>query len=1250
MSILSHDCVPVNAAKPGIDGVTAAPEALLHPPAKFPVVCVGASAGGLAAFGELLAALPDDTGMAFVLVQHLAAQHVSCLAQLLAKETHLPVVEATEGQLLQPDHVYVIPPSVDMALVEGALRMTPRLIEHGLHLSIDFFMHSLALDRGSRAIGVVLSGTGSDGTVGLSDIRGAGGIAFVQDPASAESAEMPASAIAHGHSDFTLTPTEIAHELGVISHHPYLGNTFPVVDGDLFRNEPDDYAAVIEALRQTSNIDFSLYRASTIKRRIQRRMTLRRVPSITTYAATLSGDDAETKALLKDVLINVTSFFRDKVVFEAVKHLVFPHITKEGIETPIRIWVVACSTGQEAYSLAIELIEHFAAGTINRLIQIFATDISDASLATARAGVYPLSIEAEVSPERLRRHFTKVTGGYRINKSIRDLCIFARHDITTDTPFSKIDVITCRNVLIYLTPVLQARVILTFCYTLVPSGFLVLGTSETIGRSTDLFEAIDAKHRVYMKKAGACRVHPPMLSANRPAAEVPAVTHARAPSLTDLQRAADRIVLGRYAPAGVLVDSNLNILQFRGKSASFLDPAQGQASLNLLKMVPQSLAMELARAIDEAKRKNLTVHRRGIRLRTDDRLREIDLEISLVRLPGSSEPAILVLFGESEGTSPKSGASANDLPEPGESNPDAREFALLKLELATANEYQLSLIEANNAINDELRSVNDEAVSGNEELRCTNEELQTAKEEVESANEELATLNEELGHRNQELSHLSDDLTNLLEGINLPVVMLDDDMRIRRVSGPTAKILHLGATDLGHQIRVLDHGLAGTCLQAAMAEVMRTHVAKEVEVRDDRGHWYSMRVSPYRTETGGVTGTVATYIDIDEVKRSQEYLRKSWDTAKAIIETAHNPLLVLDANLLVHTANRAFCKGFNLSQEAVLGQHIYRLADGGWDIPELRQVLDEILRVGGAREDVELIHAFPQLGRRTLIINARSIDGTELGATMIVLAIADVTEQQRVNNELKTTSIELLRSNAELGQFAYVASHDMQEPLRMVSMYATLLQSRYEAQLDTRGQHLLKQVTDGARRMQQLIRDILSYAHIDQPIAFDDVDCNAVVAQVQEGLAGLIDDSKAVITVDQLPLVHGNAVLLARVFQNLIANGVKFRVPGTIPHVKVSAERQGNQWWISVSDDGIGIAPAHHEQIFKVFQRLHSREEYEGSGIGLAVCRKIIHRHGGEIHIESSGSGGTTVRFSVDVNARLGDDHSSAGLATPTGS
>lgn len=1219
------------------ENVTAPTDTIADPhldtaPTTFPVVGIGASAGGLVAFREFLSRLSNDSGMAFVLVQHLAPQHESQLVPLLAKNCTLPIVEANDGMVIQPNHVYIIPPNADLALTNGTLRLTPRGETHGLHLTIDFFLRSLARDCANRAIGVVLSGTGSDGTLGLAEIKSVGGITFAQDPASAEHAGMPASAIAYGCADFVRTPEEIAAELIAISRHVYLRSDQTKPDTDPFPQDQASYAAVLSALKEESHIDFTLYRDTTIKRRILRRMALRSVTTLPDYLRTLTEDENEITILLKDVLINVTSFFRDAAVFEAVRTLVFPRLTHpKGNDNLIRLWVVACSTGQEAYSLAIELIEHFDHESNRRPIQIFATDISESSLVTARAGIYPATIENEVSPERLRRHFTRVPEGYRVNKSVRDMCVFARHDVTTDIPFSKIDLISCRNVLIYLTPALQARVIPTLFYTLNPGGFLVLGSSETVGRAADLFDTIDAKHRVYVKRAGVTRVNPPPIPNGRRVAEDTPVAAARPPSVADLQRAADRIIMNRYAPAGVLVDSDLNIIQFRGKTAPFLEPTQGQASLNLLKMVPHGLAQELTKAIAEAKAQNTTLRRRGVRVRDGQRLRDIDVEVSLVRLPGLTEPAILILFEES--TAP---VVQVDAPATASGTPSAGDYAQLRQELAAANDYQQSLSDENNAINDELRFAHDEAVSSNEELRCTNEELQTAKEEIESANEELGTLNEELRNRNLELTHLSNDLSNLLDGMALPVLMLDADLRIRRISGPTPDILHLSTTDLGRQVRGLDLGFTGPALDETVDEVIASRTSKAVETRDRSGRWYSLRVTPYRTEGDLITGAVATYIDIDVVKRIQESLRKSGDAAIAIVETVRDPLLVVDAELRIHTANRAFTRVFSIPREKCLGQLLPHLGDGLWDIPELKRLFDGILNGGDALDDFAITHTFPGMGRRTMLLNARLLEGTEDNAPMIVLVIADVTERVRMTEELKSIALDLKRSNAELEQFASIASHDLQEPLRTIRSFATLLQERLGDKLVGRDREFMEHVVSGVKRMQELVKAILYYSEVGhQGITAELIDAGEIARLVVANLEDKITKVGATVTIHHLPMVLADATLLTQLLQNLVSNGIKFRARDRVPTIAIGSIEQADEWVLSVSDNGIGIRPQDQGRIFNLFQRAHSGTDYPGTGIGLATCKKIIERHGGRLWLESTPDIGTTFFLSLPKVANV---------------
>ena len=621
----------------------------------FPVVGIGASAGGLKAFTLLLSHLPEKTGMAFVLVQHLDPVHESQLADLLSKATLLPVTEVMDGMAVEPDHVYVIPPNVNLAIAQGVLRLTPRGQAHVPHLPVDVFFRSLAKDRQSQAIGIVLSGTGSDGSLGLAEIKAAGGITFAQDEDSPEYPAMPQSAAAGGCVDFVLPPDQIARELAQIGQHPYLRPT-PAIQGEA--EAEAEFEKVLGRLRGATGVDFREYRQTTIKRRIARRMALHKQDSLADYMRLLQSDPTEIEALYRDMLINVTSFFRDPEVFERLKTAVFPEIIKgKSPEIPVRIWVPGCSTGQEAYSLAMAMLEFLDQKAVQPAIQIFGTDINDeAAVEKARPGIYAPSIEAEVSPGRLQRFFTKVEGGYRISKTIRDLCVFARQDVTADPPFSRLDLVSCRNLLIYLSPSLQQRIIPTFHYALNPGGFLLLGPSETVGKLSDLFAPVDRPHNIYCKSASLTRPHPYLIGGNYPP-KSPAVTSVpaeRVAALVDMRKEADRVILGRFAPAAVLIDENLEILQFRGQTAPYLQPPTGQPTHNILKMARDSLFLELRSVIDEARTQNATARRENVRVQDEHRARLVHLEATPIQRVGSPQRCFLVLFMEAE--TPPAGA------------------------------------------------------------------------------------------------------------------------------------------------------------------------------------------------------------------------------------------------------------------------------------------------------------------------------------------------------------------------------------------------------------------------------------------------------------------------------------------------------------------------------------------------------------------------------------------------------------------
>lgn len=825
----------------------------------FPVVGIGASAGGLEAFTELLQALPSDTGMAFVFVQHLDPKHVSLLTELLQRHTSMRVQEAVHGCKIEPNQLYVIPRNTHMSLVRGVLTLTPRHMAASPHMPIDPFLRSVATDQKSKAIGVILSGNASDGTLGMMAIKAEGGITFVQSTETAKHDGMPRAAIAAGCVDFILPPKEIARELARLGRHPYTGPAQPAVENVILPDTPDGMGRVLGLVRKSTGVDFSYYKTSTIRRRILRRMALRRIEALDGYIAKLRSDPTELPALYEDMLINVTQFFRDPEVFEHLKTSVFPKILpRADTSGSIRIWVPGCSSGEEVYSLAMVLLEFLDERKHEIGIQIFGTDISERSLEKARSGVYPPSIVHDVSPERLRRFFTKVDSSYQISKRVREMCVFAKQNLVKDPPFSKLDLISCRNVLIYLGPALQKRVIPIFHYALKPDSFLLLGTSETIGAFGELFTAVDKKSKLYERRLSARQPlefpREEALADREPARRIQDWNEA------DLLREADRIVLGKYAPPGVIVDDDLNIVQFRGHTSLYLESAPGMASLNLLKMAREGLATELRNAMLKVRKDNLAVRREGLRIRRDLGFLNLNIEvIPFNKVPGRG-PRYLVLFEEAGGEPVAESVRKAKRPKVSATE---REVSQLRRELAATREYMQSVIEEHESSNEELRSANEEIQSSNEELQSMNEELETAKEELQSSNEELNTVNEELNTRNLQIAQAGNDLLNLLSNVNIPIVMLDNNLRIRRFTPVTQRLLNLIPSDVGRPISDINMQLQLPKIDKVLEEVIRTLTPQTLEAKDLGGRSYSVRVRPYRTEDNKIDGVVLVVVDVE---------------------------------------------------------------------------------------------------------------------------------------------------------------------------------------------------------------------------------------------------------------------------------------------------------------------------------------------------------------------------------------------------
>ena len=987
---------------------------------EFPIVGIGASAGGLEALSELLQHVPEKTGMAFVAVQHLDPTHGSMLQEILSRTTKMPVMEVTDRVKVEPDHLYVIPANTNMVIQDGVLRLGARTLTRGIHMPVDQFFSSLAAQRGSRAIGVILSGTASDGTEGCRAVKAAGGITFAQTEDSAKYRSMPHSAIASGCIDFVLEPKAIAKELTRIGRHPY------VMGAALPKHEETSVAAgsdlekLLRQLRAATGVDFSFYKQTTLQRRIKRRIVVHHLANMKEYLRYVESNPAELDELYRDILIHVTGFFRDKEAFEALRNEVFPSLVKNRKldESPIRIWVPGCSTGEEVYSIAISLLEFLwesarkeSWGVVaNKALQIFATDISETALDVARAGLYTESAVADVSPERLARFFIKIDGGYQINKSIRDMCIFARQDVTRDPPFSNLDLVSCRNLLIYLGPVLQKRVVPIFHYALKPNGFLMLGGSESLGPFTDHFNLIDKKYKIYRKKEGAARLITLFTGGEYipHRLEQPRSQPSRTTPLP-VDKEVERILLSRFSPPAVIVNKDMEIVHFRGRTGAYLEPAAGQPTFSLSKMAREGLSVELRAAISKAKKENTAVRAEGVQVRSNGTVAEVNLEVVPIQAQDSHERLYLVVFENvlsrpaaqkpGKGAEPKSGATAP-------------EVERLRRDLAQVREQFQSLIEDHETTVEEYRSANEEVLSANEELQSTNEELETAKEELQSSNEELTTLNEELQNRNIELAQTNNDLVNLLANVNMPIIMIGNDLRIRRFTPPAQLLLNLIPADLGRRLGDLKPNLEVDDLEHVVRETVYGAVLREQEVKQKNGPWYLMRVRPYKTWDNKIDGAVISFQDIDTFKKK---VRETTSLVDALIESARESVLILDQNLLVTVANPAFYRTFQVSREETEGHFLYELGNRQWDINTLRKQLRRVTEENTRIDNFEVKHDFLKIGARTVLLNARAIE-LNPGQKLILLSIEDVTEQGRQLEELKrqATMLDMARDSVIL--------------------------------------------------------------------------------------------------------------------------------------------------------------------------------------------------------------------------------------------
>jgi two-component system CheB/CheR fusion protein len=1283
--VLKKESLPQSNSKeqeelqPKIDGLEKPQNTPAHP---FTVVAIGASAGGLEAITQLLQNLSPNTGMAYIVVQHLSPDHKSMLTPLLSKVTAMTVQDIDDMEKMQPDNVYVIPYNKGIEVTDGHIKLVPRS-KGGPAISIDVLFSSLAETHKENVIGIVLSGSANDGTRGLKEIKEAGGITFAQDD-SAKFTSMPHSAIAEGVVDFILSPKDIATELTWMSKHPLIErNAIKSAPEDEIENNNPDLKLILELLHKRKNVNFSHYKMNTIKRRMLRRMLVHKIKTIDQYAELLLKDTNEVDVLYQDLLINVTEFFRDTEAFLLLKKTILPRLLKTKTEgDTLKIWVAACATGEEVYSIAMTLLEIQQNKAINIPFQIFASDLSADAIAFARNGEYSINQLKNISPKRLQDFFTKSKDKYRISKSLRDVCIFAHHNILNDPPFSRMDFISCRNFLIYLDTSAQKKAISTFHYALNEGGYLMLGKSETIGSSAQLFSVLNKKFKFYSRKKNSGTQRNPDIITRITKATLPIITTTTTPKKTsistngNLGNAFDNVLLAQYVPASVIINYELEILQFKGQTALYLQNSSGKASFNILKMAHLEITFELRNAIHHAIKTKQVVRKMGIEMSRDvekNIVQIVNIEVAPLKVEGE-EPLLIVVFTGQQ----------MDLPEypqlGAKNNSVAKDRRIKKLEeeLAAARADMGSITHDQEAANEELQSANEEIISSNEELQSLNEELETSKEEIESTNEELTTSNQELHARIQQIEELYTYYEGIISTVHEPVLILDKNIRIKSANKSFCKMFNVIEEDIT-DISLYKLGNSQWNIPR-LRELLEEIVPKNVRFHDFEVEQTfpiigqkTMLLNAHRIvqESKNEELIVLTIADITEVKRlaielqvkekiELELRLEAKKEALKIIEDSeirYNLLLMRSPfafaifkgeNMIISLANKSIKKLWGKGDDDVVeGKAIIEL------LPEIKdtsfpRLLNDVFTTGIPFYGDEVLAPLVRNGKleeayfNFVYQPYYEADETILGVVVIAF---DVTSHVTAKNELI-----IAKSDAEIKtqiaedavkakqQFLSNMSHEIRTPMNAIIGFTNVI---LKTNLDDSQKEYLNAIKISGDALVILINDILDLAKVDsgkmnfEQIPFDlsvsiDTVFQLFEAKVKEKNIEFIKEFDKNIPA----ILIGDSMRLRQIILNLVSNAIKFTSKGKITMAvrmlhedeeKVSIE-------LKLTDTGIGIPNNKLEHIFNNFEQAHKEtsSSYGGTGLGLAIVKQLVERQGGTIIVSSELGKGSTFGFVLD--------------------
>ncbi len=960
--------------------------------ADIPVVAIGASAGGLEPIGRFLGAMPADSGLAFVVIQHLDPTSKSLLPELLSKHTAMKVRPAEDDAALRPNEVYVIPPGVYLSIASGKLRFSAAPAGKGARMPIDIFLNSLALDRGNRGIGIIMSGTGTDGAQGLKALKQAGGLALVQDPSEAQQEGMPQYAMLTAHPDDVLAVQDMPAALMRYVGHDYVKAPRAKAGSEEAQAPAEPaLAAFVEVLKTSTGQDYGRYKSGTLQRRIERRMALHGIENWADYLALLRKSLSEADALAKDLLINVTRFFRDPEAFAYLGEHVLPRLLQTHAEgQPVRVWVAGCSTGEEVYSLGILLSEKIAAARRRLELQIFATDIDDEALQVARAGIYPESVQADISPERLDKFFVAENQNLKVAKELRDAVVFSRHNVLTDPPFSRLDLVSCRNLLIYLKPDAQARALALFHFALRDDGVLFLGSAESVGSATGLFEPAEEKFRIYRRvgHGRSTRAGAPSLERGRvaPAPAQPiGLAPGRAPSLADLVQ---RRMLEAYAPAAVVINRALLPLYYFGATGRYLEIVSGEPSQDVLSMAREGLRAKLRETIARAFRGKRRAAAHGVSFKREGRPASVTIEAQ--RVAEGHDDLVLVSFIDEL---PRPAGAAHRL---AGKTAGKSEVAQLRQQLGdTRKELNRTIADLRRA-NEALKANNEEAMSLNEEFLSTNEELESSKEELQSLNEELTTVNSQLRQSLDQQQQASTDLSNLLNSSSVATILLDAQLCIKVFNPRMRALFSLIDADIGRPLADLLPKFSDPQLLTDATAARSKGAPGEREIRAETGAWYLRSVLPYRTETGKIHGAVVTFADVSRLKQAELDAAAARAYAETIVDTIREPLIVLDPALRIVSANSAFEAAFDLTPDRLTGRALRDLAHPILAHARLGELLSRMQMQRQETGRVELELDEPAGGYRVWQAVAREFRSPLAERPMILLALDDITDERRI--------------------------------------------------------------------------------------------------------------------------------------------------------------------------------------------------------------------------------------------------------------